>query len=403
MGGMFQHLKDFLMSTLKASNMKRGAIPSPRHKLAAATPHKIVGTTPPNCIYIPPQLSFWGNDVYGDCVTAEEAFAKACYGPEIFIPSAEVISWATANGFLNGAVLVSVLEVMENSGFEQNNNSYDDGYHTAVDWTNAATLQNAISQGPVKIGVAAANFEAVTPGTNGWFLTDLPLNSNEDHCVSLCGYGTMSWLAQQFNVSVPSNVNGDDPGYAMFTWNSIGIIDVPSLLNITAEAWLRNPTTDICPIPPVNAIESSSGNFFTVVNNGGLANQNAAIQTYMTTVTNFEKFKICNISTSQSPGAPFTFALQTFNGNYVTAVNGGGMGGPNDSSSPIHTDQTAIGGWETLTFEPQSDGTYAILTSSGYYLTATNGGGVGEAANLFPIHTDATAIGPWETLTLSPI
>lgn len=29
----------------------------------------------------------------------------------------------------------------------------------------------------------------------------------------------------------------------MFTWNSIGIADVPSMLAVTQEAWLRQPTT----------------------------------------------------------------------------------------------------------------------------------------------------------------
>jgi len=33
----------------------------------------------------PPKLSMWGNDVHGDCVTAEEAFAMAWHSPEIFI------------------------------------------------------------------------------------------------------------------------------------------------------------------------------------------------------------------------------------------------------------------------------------------------------------------------------
>ena len=45
----------------------------------------------------------WGNAIDGDCVTAEEAFAKACAQPEIFIPDAEAVAWATAGGFLNGA------------------------------------------------------------------------------------------------------------------------------------------------------------------------------------------------------------------------------------------------------------------------------------------------------------
>ena len=58
---------------------KRGALPSPRSALATATPYsaRLLGA-PPEYIVIPPQLSMWGNDVHGDCVTAEEAFAKAC-------------------------------------------------------------------------------------------------------------------------------------------------------------------------------------------------------------------------------------------------------------------------------------------------------------------------------------
>jgi hypothetical protein len=38
-------------------------------------------------------------------------------------------------------------------------------------------------------------------------------------------------------------VDGIQPGYGMFTWDSIGIIDVPSLIAVTHEAWLRQPTT----------------------------------------------------------------------------------------------------------------------------------------------------------------
>jgi hypothetical protein len=44
----------------------------------------------------------------------------------------------------------------------------------------------------------------------------------EDHCVSLCGYGAISWLAQQLGVKVPAGVDGTKPGYAVYTWNSIG-------------------------------------------------------------------------------------------------------------------------------------------------------------------------------------
>jgi len=235
---------------------KRGAIASPRSALAAATPHSApVGAPASNFIVIPQQISFWGNDEYGDCVTAEEAFAKACCtnppptGGEIFIPDEVAITWATNNNVLNGAVISNVLTLMEpNGGFPDGSYNYDDGTPFTVDWTNAGTLQSAISQGPVKIGIAADQLETAwqqTDGQSGWFATGFRDDSAEDHCVSLCGYGSISWLAQQLGVQVPAGIDGTQAGYALFTWNSIGIIDVPSMIAITEEAWLRQPTTVI--------------------------------------------------------------------------------------------------------------------------------------------------------------
>ena len=210
-------------------------------------PHIITGPTPPNVIYKPAHLSFWLNDQYGDCVTAEEAFAKACYHPEIFITDAEVKKWATKHKVLNGTDLTTVLDFMLADGFRQSGHTYDDGPHTSVDWTNAGLLQNAISHGPVKIGVAANQLDKVVPNppVNGWFATHFKTDRNEDHCVSLCGYGSFTWLAAQLGVNVPKGVSGTTPGYALFTWDSIGIIDHPSMVAITHEAWLRNPVTVI--------------------------------------------------------------------------------------------------------------------------------------------------------------
>jgi hypothetical protein len=185
----------------------------------------------------------WLNATYGDCVTAEEAFAKACNNPEIFITDDTVLAWATANNVLNGADLTQVLDLMQNAGFLQDGNIYNDGPFNSVDWTNTTALQNAIAQGPVKIGVAADQLETAVgtsdPPVSGWFATGFTKDTNEDHCVSLCGYGSASWLAAQLGVSSP----GDFPAYALYTWKSIGIIDVPSMLAITGEAWLRNPVT----------------------------------------------------------------------------------------------------------------------------------------------------------------
>ncbi|SRR5579871_1505783 len=225
---------------------KRGAHPSSRSALAAAMPHTPVAGAPPNFLTLPRQISSWGNFDYGDCVTAEEAFAKACHQPEIFITDQVAIAWATKHNVLNGAILHQVLQWMQNDGFQENGQTYDDGKIFSVEWTNPSTLDSAISQGPVKIGVAATQLETAwrsTNGQTGWFALGFKEDTAEDHCVSLCGYGSLAWLAGQLRVAVPPGVDGTKSGYALFTWDSIGIIDQPSMVAITQEAWLRSPTT----------------------------------------------------------------------------------------------------------------------------------------------------------------
>lgn len=242
--------------------LPRGAIPSPRHELAAAMPHvpdsKIA--VPPSFLMWPVQMSSWNNYVYGDCVSAEEAFAKATAAPQTFIPEPTVVDWAKAHGYLNGANLTAVLTTMQKDGFPHNNKKYDDGAHYSVNWVNAAILNSAIySHGPVKIGVAAEYFQSaapgqqgiVTPGTSGWAIHNYPPTSSqqEDHCTSLCGYGPLAELVKLFKqhgvtVHAPK---GMPTGlcYAMFTWNSIGIIDQQTMLHMTHEAWIRSPVTII--------------------------------------------------------------------------------------------------------------------------------------------------------------
>lgn len=194
----------------------------------------------------PARISMWGNDVHGDCVTAEEAFAKACHHPEIFLSDADVTGWASQHGVLEGAYLPDVMTWMQHDGFDGSPVLYNDGAHYSVNWTSGSTLRSAIAKGPVKLGVAADQLETAwlsTDGESGWFATGFSPDPNEDHCVSLCGYGSLTWLAQQLGVPVPGGVDGTSAGYALFTWNTIGIIDAPSMIAITAEAWLRQPTT----------------------------------------------------------------------------------------------------------------------------------------------------------------
>src|ERR1700750_866293 len=99
---------------MPAQAPKRGAIPTPPNVLAAAVPHVALIGAPPTFPMKTAKISMWGNDVNGDCVTAEEAFAKACNNPEIFISDDDVIGWATNHGVLDGAYLADVLTWMQN-------------------------------------------------------------------------------------------------------------------------------------------------------------------------------------------------------------------------------------------------------------------------------------------------
>jgi hypothetical protein len=220
-----------------------GAIPTPRHKLAAASPYRILGDTPTQFLRLPKQMSYWLNNQYGNCVSAEEGFAKACEIPEIMISDATMMSFCRTHNLLNGAMLLDVIQLMQTDGFHQGGVQYMDGTPSSVDYTNKAVLQNAIWKGPVKIGVAAGQLMQVVQGKNGWFGTSFRQDGNMDHCTSLPGYGPIGWLAQQMGVSVPSGVDPNEDGWAFFTWCTVGIVNTPSLLNITSEGWLRTPTT----------------------------------------------------------------------------------------------------------------------------------------------------------------
>jgi hypothetical protein len=172
-------------------------------------------------------------------------------------------------------------------------------------------------------------------------------------------------------------------------------------------------------------IKTVNGFYLTAVNGGGvgpIAGQ-ASVALYsngtqaQALVRGPESFQLVPIAGGQ-------YAIQTITGNYVTAVNGGGIGGPNDGSSPFHTDQVKPDGWELFILSqiPGFSGSatqpivsIGMMTLSGWsfvgpfgfpfptfttnFITAQNGGNVNNPAN-GPIHTDATKIGQWETFTL---
>jgi hypothetical protein len=233
----------------------RGARPSPKHVLAGAKPHKF-GVAPLQFADLAPQIDDWGNLDHGDCVSAEEASAKA---NTIFLPNDIVIAWAQAHGVLEGAVISDVLGWMASEGITYNGLTYKDGPASSVDWTNFGILSSAISEGQVKAGIAASQLETAVNGTNdasGWFLTGAKQDQNLDHCTGIAGYGTASFCADtvgawaKSTVNVPNGVNPSTPSVIMFTWKTYGIVDLASLVAICGEAWVRTPTTEPAPPPP---------------------------------------------------------------------------------------------------------------------------------------------------------
>jgi hypothetical protein len=154
--------------------------------------------------------------------------------------------------------------------------------------------------------------------------------------------------------------------------------------------------------------------YLTAASAGGLGLATVPIRTDSNSVGANETFVIVPMG----PTGSHLYAIRTHSGNYVTAVNGGGMGGPNGPSSPLHTNATTANVWEK--FQLKGAGTrfsagcpgwqsgwplcetVSVLTPDGVHsLSAVNGGGMGEAANAYPIHTDATKAGVWETFYIS--
>lgn len=228
----------------------RGARRTPAQILARAPRFRERRSAPAQIAYVPAQLSVWGNDRYGDCVTAEEAFAKACDQPEDFIPDDVVIRWAQAHGVLNGADLGTVLQMMATDGFVVGPQGYKDGVAEVVDYTNETALGQALAYGPVKIAIDANALPSGAGNQQGWYAFGGARYPNTDHCVAICGKGPASYCFSVLGVPVPAGVDPAKPAYLVFTWGTIGVVDFPWLLNTCVEAWVRVPTTVFDPPLP---------------------------------------------------------------------------------------------------------------------------------------------------------
>ncbi len=195
--------------------------------------------------------------ISGNCVSAEEAFAKACHTPEIFIDDNVVIAWARANGYLNGADLKEVCDSMLDDGYHVGGQIYNDGPAQTVDYANQDSLRSAISQGPVKIAIDANALPSGAGNNQGWYAFGGGRYPNTDHCTGLSGYGTAAYCFSQLGVPLPSGIDPNKADcYLHFTWSTIGVVDQAWLMNTCVEAWLRMPTTiGIPPLPDPTPVQ----------------------------------------------------------------------------------------------------------------------------------------------------
>jgi len=225
------------------SDKLTGAIPS-RHKLAAAKPFVAAGSIPDNYLTPIRKWSPWLNNQYGVCVTSEEccnidaAFAH-------IIDDKTMYAWCRKHGLLNGAELTEVMELMVSDPINDGD-KWSDGSYLSVDWTNEALLRAAIfqCQASVKIGVAADALKGTPAGSrDGWVLASARKDRNLDHCVGLVGYGTAKFILESLGASIPSGVDPNMRGYALFTWGTVGFISQQALDAICGEAFVRNPTS----------------------------------------------------------------------------------------------------------------------------------------------------------------
>ncbi len=235
---------------------KTGARRSPHEKLKEAPKYQPKQKAPDNFGIVPSKLSMWGNSQYGCCVTTEEAFAKACEHPEVFIAEQAVIFWAAAHDVRDGADLVQVLDMFRSDGFAIGQQKYDDGPHATVDFANPDTLAAAICEGVVKIALDSSALPPTAGNQQGWYsVGGTPGRySNTDHCIGLSGQGSADYLFGLIGVAKPSDFVTTKKCFLAFTWSTMGVVDFDWVASTIAEAHLRTPTTvydpPIGPPPP---------------------------------------------------------------------------------------------------------------------------------------------------------
>lgn len=234
-----------------------GATPTAPEKIQAAAAFEPNIQAADQFAVVPAHLQYWGNDRYGICVTAEEAFAKLAYSKmcgddEIRVSDSDCIAWARRHGVLNGADLLDVMQMAARDGLPANGKLYTTGVPHRVNWKDESELRSALATGPVKLAIASNDLPRGAGSGSGWWSIRSVPGNRTDHAVALCGYGPASYLYGELGLPAPQGLAADKQGYLLFTWSTIGFVSHDWLMGAVSEAWVRVPTTvGEAPKPPV--------------------------------------------------------------------------------------------------------------------------------------------------------
>ncbi len=229
---------------------KLGLIPTPPEKVAQVSRFRASRAAIPKAVAFNPKLQMWGNDQYGDCVSAQEAFAKACCGVQI--SDQALISWADKHDLLNGAMLPDVMELFAQDPIMVDGHRYGDGPYQSVDYTDESAVCAALAQykAPLNIAIDHSALPSGAGNQMGWYRLNVSGHYRSyDHCVGISGYGPASFMFPLYGAQVPAGVSPDKIVFGLFTWKTIGLIDISWLQAACSEMYVRNPTTTMDGVP----------------------------------------------------------------------------------------------------------------------------------------------------------
>jgi hypothetical protein len=164
-------------------------------------------------------------------------------------------------------------------------------------------------------------------------------------------------------------------GYYLTAINGGGRSGDPTIITSATSAgpWEKFKLAIATPPSPHDKTvqTAATGNFVTAVNGGGMTAN--VLHTDATQPKDWERFRLIDLGVG-TPAAPTFYGIQTIKGNYLTAMGAGGK-----YQDALHTDATQIKGWEQFRIvkcgDPGSAYEYGILAANGQFLTASNGGG----------------------------